>query len=51
MSKKKSKYKDSVKRRFRIKNGKVYRWDKKRKKPVRVTGALARKVKKLMGEA
>jgi hypothetical protein len=51
MSKNKLKLKNSVKKRFKIKNGKVYRWDKKRKKPVLVTGAMARKVKKLLGEA
>ncbi len=50
MSKKKLKLKNSVKKRFRIKNGKVYRWDKKKKKPVLVTGAIARKVKKLLGK-
>lgn len=51
MDKNKLKLKKSVKKRFKIKKGKVYRWDKKRKKPVLVTGALARKVKKLLGEA
>ncbi len=51
MAKRKPKLKKSVERRFKIKNGKVYRWDKKKKKPVLVTGALARKVKKLLGKA
>ncbi len=51
MKKKKLKIKKSVSRRFKIKNGKVYRWDKVKKKPVLVTGGLARKVKKLLGEA
>jgi hypothetical protein len=51
MNKSKLKLKKSVQKRFKIKNGKVYRWDKKKKKPVEVKGALARKVKKLLGKA
>jgi len=51
MTKKKLKLKKSVQKRFKIKKGKVYRWDKKKKKPIEVKGALARKVKKLLGKA
>jgi hypothetical protein len=54
MAKKKKKIKQKIRKsvanRFRVtKTGKVLRWSKKKNRPVRVKGAMANKVKKLLG--